>query len=123
MNIELLEKIAEVIVQKPEEFDMNYFDGFRMPNGTVSGFSDGQKCGTTHCIGGWAAALCPDERDKEYADILGLTEEESDRLFYVDGLDSGGWPKQFCGVAVAWQPTAEQAAARIRHFIATDGAE
>lgn len=113
MNVELLRKIAVVIQEKPAEFDMR-------------GFTRHTERGTTHCIGGWARQLTG---NYNMAQALGLTEQQADRLFYVESADTEGWPKQFRGVEDggdwehAWRPTIAQTVARIEHFIATDGHE
>lgn len=113
MNVELLRKIAAVIQEKPELFDMQYFNWRN-------------SCGTSHCIGGWAE----DMTGLPMQEALNISNLEARRLFYVDGDfsdeeegDEGGWPKQFHGVPEPWKPTPQQAAARIEHFIATNGAE
>lgn len=113
MNVRLLRRIAKVIQEKPREFDMRTFHNQK-------------DCGTTHCIGGWAEALT----GKNPIEALGLTGDESDRLFYVQ-IKNHEWPKRFLGRKrknmtwreYVWLPTARQAAARIEHFIKTKGAE
>lgn len=107
MNVELLEKIAEVIVNDPAHFDMNYF-------------THETACGTTHCIGGWAETISGvhDYEDYSGATALEMDGDQASRLFFADE-----WPERFQGEKDPWSPTPKQAAARIRHFIATDGAE
>jgi hypothetical protein len=77
MNIELLQRIADRIDAEPQLFDMSYFEKVK-------------KCGTAHCIGGWAEALhdpplpalegckySPGQRE------LQLDADEAEELFYV----------------------------------------
>lgn len=114
MNVELLRKIAAVIQEKPAEFDMLNFTAIT-------------ECGTSHCIGGWAEKLTGMPMRK----ALGIDYDQAQRLFYIEGdyedddsgEEIGGWPHQFRGVDNEWKPTPAQAAARIEHFIATEGRE
>lgn len=115
MNVELLRKIAVVIQEKPQLFDMLHF-------------SSDTKRGTAHCIGGWAEELTG--KDKYTA--LDIPVMQAARLFYVcDGMGEPLWPRRFLGrkkkgmshEVSKWRPTPKQAAARIEHFIATNGAE
>lgn len=124
MNVALLEKIAEVIVEQPDNFDMGDWH-----------------CDSSHCIGGWAQLLSglPQTKDaSNMADLLGLEFEperledegpdlhahdncESGRLFY-----EGNWPSKFRYYGSEEYDSADVArvaAARIRHFIATEGRE
>jgi hypothetical protein len=121
MNVELLRKVEEKILAEPSRFDM-------------STFVDRGVCGTTYCIGGWAATLSGKEVSNKYhkddskdpgQEELGLTDEEADRLFYTNC-----WPEEF--LPEGWQETdddvsesitARQAVDRIEHFIATEGRE
>ena len=68
------------------------------------------------CVAGWAQFLNPDRDVRMHAAddairLLGITEEQAERLFYADE-----WPEEFLPA------TAENTAARIRRFIETDGA-
>lgn len=111
MNVELLRKIAAVIQEKPDEFDMKDF------NASL------HDCGTTHCIGGWAAVLSGVTNTDAARKNLGLDKDQWDRLCYVDADNEYGgcWPTKFWGEDDPWKPTPQQAAARIEHFIATEG--
>lgn len=121
MNVELLRKIAAVIQEKPEEFDMRMWHAKNA-------------CATTHCIGGWAQVLSgvPEDEDRpdQMASLLGLSYEiveedgainldtdcEASRLFFRHN-----WPTQFQRPRASIDPV--NAAARIEHFIATEGRE
>lgn len=115
MNVELLEKIAEVIVEKCGQFDMDTWHG--------------EGCGTAHCIGGWAEVLTGSEPGYSLiakAQLLGigygLNDSQAGRLFYLDC-----WPEGFRNAYRDEErdplAKAKIAADRIRHFIATDGCE
>lgn len=98
MNVELLERVADHIVKHPQQFDMLAFNYVG-------------SCGTTHCIGGWICALAG---SKPYgtlsaAKAAGLDYHVARDLFFPEEFNDFG----------GWEATAEQAAARIRHFIAT----
>lgn len=140
MNVELLRKIAAVIQEKPREFDMNGWHQSAHQYGMA--LCDLPKdeqvsCDTTHCIAGWAQVLAPDRDCQVRASLdarrlLDLTPEQADRLFYVEIEDGGtGWPLKFRGrpnkgmdkLESMWSMTPKQAAARIEHFIATEGKE
>jgi hypothetical protein len=94
LNIELLNKVKECILNDPSQFDMDYFH-MEDPEST---------CQTTSCIAGWAAYLNNPEWynsaslnenftyflsfEGEY--VLGLTSLQAGKLFYYHR-----WPKQF----------------------------
>lgn len=112
--ITLLRQIKEKILADPASFNMCFFQ-------------KKTQCGTTYCIGGWAEKLS----GINGWEALGLSFDESGRLFYVEGdeyvdgyVKGDGWPPQFRGPAESeWFMTPQQAADRIEHFIATDGQE
>jgi hypothetical protein len=106
VNVKLLRKISDHIQANPELFNM-------------ARFAEPGKCGTMHCIGGWAAELSGKDESvtdsEEMATLLEIDRAQAERLFYAHGET---WERFGC-----YDATAEQAAARIEHFIATDGAE
>lgn len=126
MNVKLLRKIAKVIQNKPWEFDMQFWHRDPITRkfwGTPT--KAAKACGTTHCFAGWAHLL--DGRFPRTAtidaatQILALTEEQRYRLFFSDN-----WPEEFCeGFTDNGEQliSARVAAARIEHFIATEGRE
>lgn len=108
MNKELLERVARHIEANPEEFSMDEWD-----------------CGTTACIAGWALRLSGENwravGSTEPEDLIDITYEQGSALFY-----QSGWPHPFrsdyyCAATHVGQ--AITSAARIRHFIATEGRE
>lgn len=108
MNIPLLIQIQAQIIQHPEHFDMATWD-----------------CGSVACICGWAIRLTRGESMQwcgpyfhEGRRALGLTCEEGNRLFHRKN-----WPRQFCVMSGTEKAHAKAAAARIDHFIATEGRE
>jgi hypothetical protein len=132
MNVRLLRRIAKVIQEKPKEFDMSYWHTDRTDGiaDSLCGLPKDRRvgCSTSHCIAGWAQVLstkrdCAMHAEDDAQRILGLTAEQSDRLFYVGGATTGGWPQRFRGRKYEFSPTAKQAAARIEWFIKTKGAE
>jgi len=126
MNIRLLRKIAELIVEKPKEFNMAYWHvNPEISACALSELPKGKRisCETAHCIAGWAQALSSDRQSKINASddaqrILKITPSQAKRLFYVDG-----WPEKFRGKQDDWNPTPKQTAKRIEHFIQTEGQE
>ncbi len=85
MNVELLQEVKEKILAEPQSFDM-------------CSWHRRSKCGTTHCIAGWADVLVNQEEfpstksEAYYASLfgLGLQYEKTSRLFYVEQ-----WPEPF----------------------------
>lgn len=114
MNVELLGKIKDLILAEPEKLNMDHWTPV-------------ERCGTACCIAGWACVLGGVTRTRAIytadtaRELLGLNFEDSQRLFFPDG-----WPKQFTPEEDDFEYnviTAEQAANRIDHFIATEGRE
>lgn len=137
MNVELLRKVAERIVERPHLFDMAHWF-------YNEGRGGREQCGTTACIAGEVCLMtgrariydgrikagknCSEPEYVEYyedwsregAAALEITEEQRHKLFHVEN-----WPIEFklryhrsdaAGRACA-------AADRIRHFIKTWGRE
>lgn len=130
MNIPELEAIAAMLdeMEDGRQFDMRFF-------------ATKNECGTTACIAGWVllqSGYTLDERNhfhnsnndivysesNEAAKILGLSSHQEDLLFY-----ERYWPQKFRvtivnGIAdkIIYNDP-KVAAARIRHFIATEGRE
>jgi len=124
MNVELLQRVKEYILAEPAKFDM-------------ASFECNHPCGTTRCIGGTAYILAhPKMKTIFHIPLttsnlypgqheLELTEDEANRLFMITD-----WPEEFRSYRYEdgeyWDEsyaTPEQAAARIDHFIATEGRE
>ena len=115
LNKDLLERVAQQIEAHPETFDMQDWD-----------------CGTTACIAGWAARLSGksmlgmDKGDAYWVgvELIGL---DADHQPKADALFAEiYWPDPFFRdfqSAIGNEERAEVAAARIRHFIQTDGRE
>lgn len=137
MNVELLKKVRDYIVKHPNRFVMDAYLFTPENSGIKNGFEadDGEfinfdKCGTAACIAGWTCLIKEEEVVKISGnfpfhgagrDHLELTEDQAGRLFYTDD-----WPEPYRG---NYQDADDQsarsriAAARIDHFIATDGKE
>ena len=122
MNMTLLKRIAAQIVATPEQFDMATWHA-RPEAALVSNRLSvvGTDCGTTHCIAGWAQVLGEGARPDGDAfavakRLLRISEEQAWTLFFEEE-----WPDEFR--PFHFGASAQQAAARIAHFIATDGAE
>jgi hypothetical protein len=123
MNVELLRKIAAVIQERPAEFGM-----------------DAWHCETQHCIGGYSQVLTGSPENDKAGEMAAILEIEfipdtstgsgpdhaddiceAGRLFYREN-----WPAEFLnfdddGYEDGTSPA--KAAARIEHFIATEGRE
>lgn len=143
MNVRLLRRIQKQILKEPKQFEMHQwfvFQGVNVPN-----------CGTTACIGGYAIALSTKQTPLEAArhistkqfgktkcdlsdrskqkvettarNLLGLTEEQGDRLFLEPD-----WPYKYRynsrGEAIVTpKAKARNAVRRIDLFISTNGEE
>ena len=135
MNVRLLRRIAKVIQKKPREFNMGSWHEDMLTNEDADALCDLPKgkriaCTTTHCIAGWAQALstkrdCTVSAEVDAERLLELSHDQAMRLFFVTGffVTDECWPRKFRGRRNAWTPTPRQAAARIEHFIKTNGAE
>lgn len=132
MNIQKLLKLKGRILQEPNHFDMKYWTNDCGTGGCIAGMSchmEGYKLSifssmVTPPMGG-SKVFTHEEARK----ILGLTPEQSRRLFYVKYLHpqtTYHWPSKF-----AWdykraktpRGRALATARRIDHFIQTDGRE
>lgn len=118
MNVPLLRKIQQVIAESPAEFYMGMWH--QEDSRACDRLSDvNDLCGTTHCIAGWAQVLSPEHQSStallDGQKALGLDFVQADRLFYASR-----WPIRFWK---GFQPSVENAIARIDHFIETGGAE
>lgn len=132
MNIPLLRKIQKAIREEPRRFDMR--DWVML--------SDKSPCGTSACIAGHAAMIAlkkPPEKslalaagrlldkhnnDNDYyiaqiaKDLLLLSSGQANRLFF-----RSEWPAKFQKLTKTPKARAQQAIARINHFIKTKGKE
>lgn len=132
-SIDLLRQVKRAILAQPNFYAQNRW------------VSSVNSCGTTCCIAGWAdfvvnGKAAHNKRAKKLivptgqqwkvadewleiaAEALGITLDESERL--CEG--SSEWPEDLAGAyaeAATAKERAKVAAARIEHFIATDGAE
>jgi hypothetical protein len=142
MNVKLLRKIQRHILAEPKRYAQDTVIT-RGKAGDIFGveYEVGRhlfpECGTVACLGGWAELLSKDQRPRgvstlEFArKILGLTEDESARLF--SGINEEmyigigrSWPKQYETAymnAKTLRGRAHVAVRRIDHFIKTKGAE
>lgn len=130
MNVKLLRRIQEKILAEPRQFNMgSYFlsnrdiRNFLLPNPEIP------NCGTAACIAGWALALASNRKPSECEDskanmifsikVLDLDIDSGRRLFHFVC-----WPEVYQLMrAEGTKKYAEQAVARIDHFIKTKGAQ
>jgi hypothetical protein len=129
MNIKLLEKVKQRILEHPNRFVMREWiitkealgKSFKADGGQEIAFDN---CGTAGCIAGWACLIQTRGKartnsvnaDLEARDYLEFSEEQAEELFYM-----GGWPIKFSNdylKAKTQEERARIAAARIDHFIA-----
>ena len=95
MNVELLKKVRDAILEHPDWFDMEYWLGDTKTS----------SCGTTGCIAGWAVSISRGKSVSQYyednlkssiglypraRDAVGLTEQQADKLFYYPN-----WPSPY----------------------------
>ena len=139
MNIELLRAVKRIILERPSQFNMDWWFSSADSTGMPAG-----GCGTAACIGGWAYVLTKRPKSKslkglldasiyssiyrnntvmnngDFKLLLGLTLEQSERLFAETE-----WPKRFRSRCVPGdaRKNAKLAADRIEHFIKTKGRE
>lgn len=131
MNVELLEKVKQHILEEPRRLNMQY----------VLIASSTAPCGTVGCVAGWAmfltgamdkyGYLIPSECHRDNYDIamekLGLNKQQTGKLFDFSKWNIGyHWPANFENAynnAETPEERARVTVARIDHFIATNGAE
>jgi hypothetical protein len=133
MNVELLRKIENHILEEPKRLFMPAFVR-RQSRGDVllplnsRGTRDYPECGTAACIAGWAVFLSEDDSTLRTAGeimaramtLLQIGEYSAHRLFLAQE-----WPLRFWkgGTGDGEPETAQMTAARIEHFIDTGGRE
>jgi hypothetical protein len=135
MNVKLLEQVKRSILAHPKRFVMDSFieakkltgdDFFFADDGTEVKFDH---CGTAACIAGWTCLIKMKQKainaelnfHVSGMGYLGLDGDEAGRLFYAES-----WPREFYhryNAARTQAKRAKIAAARIDHFIATEGRE
>lgn len=138
INVRLLHRIQQHILEEPKRLDMGTFieriaieriaaEEEDYPEDYAKKFPT---CGTIGCIAGWAVTLSSKEgREVPYADIpakakrlLGLTPIQADRLFYASS-----WPNPLAYKIDNSNPQtkahAKLTAKRIDRFIASKGEE
>lgn len=146
-TINLLRRIEDQILEEPKRLDMDdWGNAFEKTGNGVPA------CKTQGCIAGWAILLKDRKFWKDLVDIaeesgiagiaynlgqspadkgrelLDLTHDESEKLFYINEMDDEGlgWPVKFSKQYRSAKTAAGRARAtvnRIEHFIKTDGAE
>ena len=108
-NAELAYRVLDLATANGDRFDMGGWGwGPDISVGLDELTDDGAECGTSACLAGWTVALhsyrvgsdasvydahgnrLGSKADAVAAELLGLTEDEADRLFYApnDSIDS-----------------------------------
>lgn len=126
MNVELLRRVQKAIREEPKRMNMHTWIN-------TDPHDNPPICGTTACIAGWAAILSHQNTDESIHDTasnlvhwdvhinrtagvaLELDSEQRARLFFIEK-----WPAEFHNGP---DKMAEDAIARIEHFIKTEGRE
>jgi hypothetical protein len=120
MNVELLLKVKQAILEEPRRFDMAEWS-----SEDVYGKAKIPNCGTTCCMSGWATAIYNRDNGARFGypdgeDVLDISSEQGDRLFFLSQ-----WPSPF---HIAYKKAmrnrdnhgmAQAAADRIDYFIET----
>jgi hypothetical protein len=112
VNIDRINKVADMTQQNPEHFNMNYWMESVGPSSWATSFpeeiaqADLFACGTTACIAGWACHLWGAEATGSHAEsaaaqILGLDLATAKELFKSNNPDC---------------QTADDAADHLRHM-------
>ena len=155
INVKLLREIKKMILEEPRRLNMAHFAEMFADSAQPTEGNDYEPkkeerppCGAVMCIAGHA--LLAEERSRgffrkrftrpvvdrirtaaegEAQDLLGLTDEQAERLFYFtdwNWLGDEGWPEEFADAYIKAKTPAQRArvtARRIEHFIKTNGAE
>lgn len=111
-NVALLRQVADAIDAHPEMHNQDFF--FAVADQTIEVGGVVHKCATTMCVAGWACALAGRyagdgvARDASgeltgvadlAADLLGLTWEEGQRIFFSFEEDTHGYAEMLRAVA------------------------
>jgi len=119
MNTELLLKVKAHILEEPKRLNMSTWVR------TDEVGPDAPSCGTIACIAGWVCLLIDADFDRRRSyrvnaiRLLGITEEQADRLFYIEA-----WPSEFYldySNTFSFAKMAKVTAERIDYFINTKG--
>jgi hypothetical protein len=92
MNVELLQKVKQAILAEADRFDMHSWAETEQRDLSCS-IASKPSCGTTCCIGGWAAAIHNQLHDDSLHYMKGnlaLGISAASQLFYVEE-----WPLVF----------------------------
>lgn len=96
-NVANINKLIETLrTIKPARFNMSAWavDGEEWPVKPADLLANRGPCGTCGCIGGWANAVFETERGPELAAAaLGLSEDDSEALFYPRGVSPDIWER------------------------------
>lgn len=134
MNTKLLRQIKEHILAEPKRLYMGEWIRRKThPNQMIMDreyhYREFAGCDTAACIAGWAVLLSSPKPDsvgqlggvsEQATNLLDLSQDSAYRLFAPRR-----WPEQFWDGTKddGTRHTAQVAAARIEHFISTEGAE
>jgi len=123
MNVKLLEKVKQHIIEEPKRFDMALFE-VSIEDYPIA-FLEYPKCGTVACIAGWACILSgqkPVIWERNAIKLLDIDKDQAARLFFDEN-----WPGKYQGEYLRTKEQSKEraqvACERIDHFIATEGAE
>lgn len=101
-NAELAYRVLDLITANPEALDMGQWASSAVDPVSLADLTEGPGCGTTACFAGWALAAAGyrvtrrgavydgdgkgiDNHIQSFAaGVLGLTEDQSDDLFFTD---------------------------------------
>lgn len=135
MNKNLLLKVKEKILQEPKQFLMRTWyssvlsenpETLVLQNGVIKRKVKIPNCGTAACIAGWAACILNKKKPSEASLVILPSEEDFGISIssYYKLTRFQAWPLKFQKHRKEGTvPFAKQAAARIDHFIATEGKE
>lgn len=137
MNVELLERVKQHILEEPNRLSMAFTTRFVENKDEMIDKLDGYDscsenvflnppCGTAGCIAGWAYMLSgfkPTSREyikDRVAELLDITNDEMSRLYYTTE-----WPRKYYNAFKTYDLTkrAQVCAERIDFFIRTDGTD
>ena len=128
VNKKLLRQIRDIISEKPKKFNMDWWH--YSSYGEALDYNGRGRCGTAHCIAGWAQILTKSQKShteklefEDARDILGLNNIQAQALFCVES-----WPHEYevRYVRASDFPLPQRnilrariAVERINHFLAT----
>ena len=87
LNVPMLRKVQKHILSEPRRLDMETWT--ELLTDEEKKLPSSPPCGTVGCIGGWTNILSKTLGDIQAAEVLGITQDEKECLFYTWKFQKG----------------------------------